>query len=380
MINTEDLTLAEFLSNKSMNEIHDFMLSELPEDMDKSQGQHVYNLTRPTALIVSELCQQTLPEIIRLIFPMWAYGEWLDYHASVRGITRRPATASSGNLVLTVTPGTEIPVGAEFSTASIDGQPAIMFRVTEAKHADTSTVTVPVECTQTGPVGNVAARSIVFKVTKLDGVKTVENPEDITGGTEMESDESLRERILEVDRAKSISYVGSVADYKRWSKEVAGVGEATVIPARDDSGLVTVVITDSNGDPANEALCKAVYDHIMSPDDPELRLTPPNARLLVAPPETLTLSISATVELLPAYSLESVSEKFLTAAQAYLATARTDQEIRFTQIGRILAGTEGVYDYDFLTINDGTENIPITTVQLPQVGRESVELRRGVVN
>ncbi len=376
----DDLALPEFLQNKSLESIHSTMLAGLPEDLDKSQGQHAYNLTRPTAIIAAELLQQTLPSVVRLIFPMWSYGGWLDYHASIRGIKRRPATASSGNLVLTVTPGTEIPAGAEFSTASIDGQPAITFRATEAKRAVTGTATVPVECTQTGPAGNVIARSIVFKVTKLDGVKAVDNPKPITGGTEVESDDSLRERILEIDRAKSISYVGSVADYKRWSKEVAGVGEVTVIPAQDDSGLVTVVITDSNGDPANENLCKAVYDHIMSPDDPELRLTPPNARLLVSPPETLTLNVSATVELLPAYSLESVGEKFLAAAQAYLATARTDQEIRFTQIGKILAGIEGVYDYDYLTINGGTENIPITTVQLPQVSRESVELRRGIVN
>lgn len=375
-----DLPLPEFLQNKSLETIHSTMLSELPEDIDKSQGQHAYNLTKPTALIISELCQQTLPEIIRLIFPKWAYGEWLDYHASIRGITRRPATASSGNLVLTVTPGTEIPIGAEFSTASIDGQPAITFRATEGKRAVADTVTVPVECTQTGPVGNVIAHSIVFKVTKLDGVKAVENPENITGGTDEEDDESLRERITEIDGAKSISYVGSVADYKRWSKEVAGVGEATVIPAKDDSGLVTVVITDSNGDPANENLCKAVYDHIMSPDAPELRLTPPNARLLVSPPETLTLSISATVNLLPAYSLESVSKAFLAATQTYLATARTDREIRFTQIGKILAGIEGIYDYGSLAINGDTANIPITDIQLPQVSNDSVKLKRGVVN
>ncbi len=376
----DDLALPEFLQDKSPESIHSAMLAGLPENMDKSQGQHVYNLTRPTAIIAAELLQQGLPSVVRLIFPIWAYGEWLDYHASVRGVARRPATASSGNLVLTVNPGTDIPAGAEFSTASIDGQPVITFRSTEARHANSDTVTVPVECTQAGPVGNVIARSIVFKVSKLDGVESVENPECFMGGTEVENDDSLRERILEIDRARSISYVGSVADYKRWSKEVAGVGEATVIPAQDDSGLVTVVLTDSNGDPANGDLCKSVYDHIMSPGDPGLRLTPPNARLLVVPPETLSINISATVELLPSYSLESVSTDFLTAAQAYLATARNDQEIRLTQIGKILAGVEGVYDYDCLTINGGTENIPVTNVQLPQASRETVVLISGVVN
>jgi len=202
--------------------------------------------------------------------------------------------------------------------------------------------------------------------------------EAVSGGTEEEDDESLRTRIMELDAAKSVSFVGSVADYKRWSKEVAGVGEATVIPAQDDSGLVTVVITDSNGDPANTSLCNAVYDHIMSPGNPELRFTPPNARLLVTPPETIALSISAAVTIAQDSSMEAVLDSFLAQAQAYLATARADGEIRYTQIGKILAGTKGVYDYSGLALNGDVSNIDITKTQLPQISRESVTLTQGV--
>jgi len=382
VIPIEDFTLPEFLSNKSVNTIHQMMLDQLPNDFDKSEGQHAYNLTRPTALVAAELCQQILPNVIRLIFPKSAYGEWLDFHAQVRGISRREATASAGMLQLTVKPGTTVPAGAEFATASIDGQPSVIFTATESRYTekDNNTVEIPVKCTQTGTIGNVIAHTVVFKLSKLDGVTAVDNPAAITGGTEEESDDSLRERIMMQDSAKSVSYVGSVADYKRWSKEVAGVGEVTVIPAQDDSGLVTVVITDSNGDPANDALCKAVYDYIMSPDEPELRLTPPNAKLRVAPPETLVLHVSATIELESQSSMEAVKNAFCVAAQAYLATTRADHEIRFTQIGRILADMDGVYDYDSLTINGGTDNIPITATQLPQVSRESVTLQQGMVH
>jgi len=376
----EDFTLPTFLSNKSVNTIHQAMLNELPDDFDKSEGQHIYNFTRPTALVAAELCQQILPNVVRLIFPKSAYGEWLDFHAQVRGISRRAATASAGVLHLTVKLGTTIPVGAEFATASIDGQPSVVFAATESRYAESDTVELPVKCTQTGTIGNVIAHTVVFKLSKLDGVTAVENPAAITGGTEEESDDSLRERIMMQDSAKSVSYVGSVADYKRWSKEVAGVGEVTVIPAQDDSGLVTVVITDSNGDPANEMLCKAVYDYIMSPDDPELRLTPPNAKLRVSPPETLVLHVNATIELEASSSMEAVKNAFCAAAQAYLATARADGEVRFTQIGRILADVAGVYDYDSLTINGGIDNIPITVTQLPQVSRESVTLQQGAVH
>lgn len=374
------MELPEFLQNKSTDEIHTKMLDSMPGDIDKSQGQHPYNYTRPTAMIASELCQQTLPEIIKLIFPMYAYGEWLDYHAQMRGISRRPATASSGSLQLTVTKNTNIPAGSQFSTASVDGQPSVVFETTQGKfNLPEGTTEVPVKCTQTGTVGNVIASTVIFKLSQLSGVTAVTNPEAITGGTEEEDDDSLRARIVSLDQSQSVSYVGSVADYKRWSLEVPGVGGVTVIPAQDDSGLVTLVITDSNGDPANEEICQNVYDYIMSPADPELRLTAPNVKLSVIPPTITELSVSATVEVGTGSSLEAIKSAFIEAVQAYLDTARSDGEVRYTQIGKILAGIIGVYDYDALTLNSGATNISITNTQLPQVTSDSVLLTQGVV-
>lgn len=374
------MELPEFLQNKSTDEIHTQMLDFMPSDIDKSQGQHPYNYTRPTAMIASELCQQTLPEIIKLIFPMYAYGEWLDYHAQMRGISRRPATASSGSLQLTVTKNANIPVGSQFSTASVDGQPSVVFETTQGKYnLPEGTVEVPVKCTQTGIVGNVIAGTVIFKLSQLSGVTAVTNPEAITGGTEEEDDDSLRARIVSLDQSQSVSYVGSVADYKRWSLEVPGVGGVTVIPAQDDSGLVTLVITDSNGDPANEEICQNVYDYIMSPADPELRLTAPNVKLSVIPPTITELSISATVEVGTGSSLEAIKSTFIQEVQVYLDTARSDGEVRYTQIGKILAGVPGVYDYDALTLNSGATNISITNTQLPQVTSDSVLLTQGVV-
>lgn len=374
------MELPEFLQNKSTDEIHTQMLDFMPSDIDKSQGQHPYNYTRPTAMIASELCQQTLPEIIKLIFPMYAYGEWLDYHAQMRGISRRPATASFGSLQLTVTKNANIPVGSQFSTASVDGQPSVVFETTQGKYnLPEGTVEIPVKCTQTGIVGNVIAGTVIFKLSQLSGVTAVTNPEAITGGTEEEDDDSLRARIVSLDQSQSVSYVGSVADYKRWSLEVPGVGGVTVIPAQDDSGLVTLVITDSNGDPANEEICQNVYDYIMSPADPELRLTAPNVKLSVIPPTITELSISATVEVGTGSSLEAIKSTFIQEVQVYLDTARSDGEVRYTQIGKILAGVPGVYDYDALTLNSGATNISITNTQLPQVTSDSVLLTQGVV-
>ncbi|MCI8414913.1 MAG: baseplate J/gp47 family protein [Ruminiclostridium sp.] len=373
------MALPEFLQNRTVDIIHREMLAQLPADLDCSEGNHVYNLTRPAAIELAQLCEFILPDVLNLIFPRSAFGEWLDYHAQMRGLTRRPATQATGMLTITGAAGTVIPAGSQFSTAAVDDVPSVFYETTAAAVIpEGGTVEVPTRCVEAGTVGNTKANTIILKAAKISGITVVTNPEAVSGGTLEEDDESLRIRIMELDAAKSVSFVGSVADYKRWSKEVPGVGEVTVIPAQDDSGLVTVVITDSNGAPANEALCDAVYDHIMSPGNPELRFTPPNARLLVTPPETIALSISATVTIAQDSSLDAVLDGFLAQAQTYLATARADGEIRYTQIGKILAGTRGVYDYTGLALNGDAENIDITKTQLPQISRESVTLTREV--
>jgi len=381
------LPIPDFLSRANVEELHKKMLAILPENMDKSQGQHVYNLTRPTALIAAELCQQTIPNIIRLIFPMWAYGEWLDYHAQLRGIKRRSATAASGSIIVTGKPPFSIAEGTEFATAANENQPAVFYRAMETvgvtepeSDSELVSIGIPVECTQNGVVGNTVEHTVIFPVVRRENIKSIDNTLPITGGTEIESDESLRERILEYDSSKSISYVGSIADYKRWSKEVDGVGEATVIPAQDDGGLVTVVITDGNGEPANEKLCEAVYNHIMSPNQPELRLVAPNARLKVAPPECISLTISAVIEPESEFNLSRIKTDFLLALQDYFAVCRSDGEIRLTQIGKLLAEISGVYDYNELLLNGSTKNIPISLVQLPKISAEDISFTLGATD
>ena len=49
---------------------------------------------------------------------------------------------------------------------------------------------------------NVNAGTIVLMSEPVEGIRTVTNKEKATGGTEEESDDDLRERILEADARK----------------------------------------------------------------------------------------------------------------------------------------------------------------------------------
>lgn len=74
------------------------------------------------------MCEFVLPEVIKLIFPEWSYGTFLDEHAKGRGITRRAATAAIGKITITGTAGAVIPAGSLFSTASVNGEPSVDFK------------------------------------------------------------------------------------------------------------------------------------------------------------------------------------------------------------------------------------------------------------
>lgn len=377
-----------FLENSSPADFFAIMQGVLPEDIDLSEGGHAYNMTWPTALIAGEICEFHLLEVVKLIFPEFSFGEYLDGHAKARGVTRRAATAATGEITITGAEGTVIPAGSTFSTAAVNDEPSMDYRTLATVTIPASgSVTVRVQCTQTGTAGNTPVNTIVLVGGKNTGITGVTNEAAVTGGTEAEDDESLRSRIEEYDKSQGDSYTGSVADYKRWATNVPGVGEATVIPANDDTGLVTIIITDAAGQPATEELRNAVYNYIMRPDAPAERLAPVNANLSVVAPATIAICIKATVELEAEATIESVTADFLNRLALYLPVALDEGEVKYTRVAAVLAATEGANDFTDLQIGYkvdgaatyGTANIAIETNELPTVAASDLILKAGTV-
>lgn len=383
-----EYTTPEFLLNRSTEELFNKIKAILPADIDLSEGGHAFNMTFPAALVAAEICELILPSAVQLMIPSWAYGTYLDEHAKARNIYRRAATAASGEVTITGTAGTVIPAGSLFSTAAVNDDPSVDYATTTAATIpETGSVNVTVRCTQTGIIGNTGPGTIVLVASKLTGITSVINAEEITGGTETETDDSLRLRVTEYDQGQGNSFTGCAADYKRWAESVAGVGEATVIPAQDDTGLVQIIITDANGAPANDELCQKVYDYIMSPGDPNSRQAPINALLKVSPPATINIGISATVELEEGATIESVKTALLARLTRYLPEALDDREIKFSEIWGALSDTEGIYDHTGLqigiktgdTVAFGTKNISVTQTELPTITADDITLTIGTV-
>lgn len=378
----------DFLKNRSTEDNFKKIAAILPQNIDLSAGNHAWNMTRPTALGMAEICEAILPRVLQQIIPSWSYGTYLDGHAKGRNLTRRGATRASGNITITGKEGTIIPTASLFYTAAVGDDPSMEYAsLVSATIPAEGIVTVPVECTSFGIVGNTPANTIVMHSGKVKGITAITNEEAVTGGTEEENDESLRARIEEADRSQGNSFTGCPADYKRWATSVPGVGKATIIPAQDDSGLVRVLITDANGDPATTNLCNAVYNYIMRPDNPDKRLAPIGASVAVSPPDTITIIIKATVELAEGATIEAVKAAYLAKLAAYWPVAFGDGEIKYTRVAAALASVEGANDYvdlqvgikDGDLIHYGTGNIRVSAAQLPTITESDLVLTAGMV-
>ena len=170
---------------------------------------------------------------------------------------------------------------------------------------------------------------------------------------------------MEYDENQGISFVGNDADYKRWAEEVEGVGNAVIIPAKDDSGYVYIVITDVNGSVASDELCQSVYEHIMSESDRQKRLAPVNALLKVQSVSYLDINISATVELEDGYTAEMLKEPFLTNLKAVYKEAIDLKEVRLSKIYGVFEKTAGFKDYGDVMLNGDAQNIVVDIGEIP---------------
>lgn len=377
-----DFKIPSFLENQTVDDVHLRMMENLPEDIDTSEGGHVWNLTHPHAYEKAYMVEDILVEAIKQIWPEFCedYPETMDYHAGSRKMARKQAEYAVGTITILGPEGVQIPAGSTFSTISINDQPSIDFITTEEASIDsTGSVNIPIQAVEAGISGNVAANTIVLNASEIDDIETVINVEPTFGGMEEETTESLQARIMEHDQTIEESYGGSPYDYKRWALSVQGTGSAVVVSPSDDTTPIIIVLTDATGAPASAELCREVYNYIMQPDYPDLRLAPINDQLSVLPPSTINLSVAATIELEEGYTLDQAVEEFVGAMKQYIIEALAESEIKYSGVYGLLSRMNSVNDHKGLTLNGGTSNIAISSSEVPSVSTEDVTFTIGTV-
>ncbi|MBD3405040.1 MAG: hypothetical protein GF411_02755 [Candidatus Lokiarchaeota archaeon] len=145
-----------------------------------------------------------LQEVGRDSYVDTAIGTRLDLLGTIVGVTRNPATRTTGYITIrrdsTSTGSTiTIPIGTQFATVGTSTSPAVFFQTTKTariRSGETSAVVytsssdpdylqawIPVECISLGDTGNVSSGSIIRNITAPSAVTYVNNPStyDVVG-------------------------------------------------------------------------------------------------------------------------------------------------------------------------------------------------------
>lgn len=197
----------------------------------------------------------------RQVFPQTAQGNQLDYHAQQRGIQRKNAVCSQGMLEFSrdaaLLYDVAIPEGTVCATAQEGGLRFVTTRKGTLKAGDFS-VFVPAASEEGGAAANAAAETIKVLVTPPPGVTAVTNRSAFSGGADGESDQELRERVLESYR--NIPNGTNSAFYREFALQYEGVYSASVSPRSRGRGTVDVYVAAKGDVPGSAVITQIQND------------------------------------------------------------------------------------------------------------------------
>jgi uncharacterized phage protein gp47/JayE len=246
--------------DKRVEDIKTFLLSNISDEYDKTQGSFVWDILSAVAIEQGEIYIQ-LQEILKRAFVQSSYGEYLDLLGQHFGIERNKATKATGYLKVQGIEGTIIPAGARFSTIGDDYTSPIEFETLEEVVIGSSgDAVVSIRAIDAGKNGNVPAKAITLPSQYISGLSAVYNETPTSGGTDDEDDDAYRNRIL--NSIQKIRTGGNINDYISWAMEVDGVGKVQIIPNKFGNGTVGVLIIDSNYDLPSPTLIDEVQNYI----------------------------------------------------------------------------------------------------------------------
>jgi len=328
------------------------------DDVDKREGSVVHDMLAEPANQF-EMLGWELDAIYQNGFADTADLEYLIRRAAELGVDWKPAVTSNGEITLTGTEGLGIPAGYRVFTES-----DVYFVTIEDAFINEDTVTVATQAEVGGTSGNVTIGEITQFENTVAGITEVTNNAIFTGGVDDESGADLLARYLLKVRKPITS--GNVYHYELWATEVEGVATAKIFPLWGGNGTVKVVVVASNGRAPEPDIVANVAEYIETQ-------RPIGATVTVVPVNEIALNITATLALDGDLAPANVLDAIKTNIGAYLLSEADSGLIRYVRVGEAILDTDGVLDYENLTVNGGTSNVVVDVDSVAVVGEVTLE-------
>lgn len=227
ILNTIDnLPDISFIDGLTLEDLQSQMLSDFMEKYQEVTGKKIQlSKSDPNRIIMLSCAQiiyqglQNIDKAGKMNFLKYAYDDYLENMGALKKVTRNPAKFAQVPVKFTLSgkreAATSIPQGTRVTAAY-----EVYFATIEYAEipAGETEITVMTECTEAGTIGNdFAAGELTTLVDPIGFVSKVSNTEKSTGGTEVESDQNMAERIYLAP--SSFSTAGPDDAYEYWVKD-----------------------------------------------------------------------------------------------------------------------------------------------------------------
>ena len=278
------------------------------------------------------------------MFVSSAHGEALDHHAAQRGLERKTGSKASGTVRVSVDVPLEydvvIPQGTVFTTS--DGQ-LYYESVSQASIlSGTGSTFVEVNARYSGGRYNVAADTVTTVVTYFSSGISVTNSSAFTGGTDDETDEQLRERIVRSYR--ELSNGMNKAYYQKLAESINDVWSANV---SDSQGSQMNVYVSGKGNNVSTSVLLQVRELLEKYRIPGITIT-----VLNATPSYKNITVNIQVK--NGYAVSEVTERVAQEIRGYFSEMRVGESFIAAELGARIISAEGVLNYSFTNLTDNT--------------------------
>lgn len=292
--------------------------------------------------------QTYLDWIKQQAFPQTAQGEYLDYHAQMRGLQRKDAVKAVGSVRFSVEEvsqaNIEIPQGTIVSTG---GEAPVSFQTTEYAciEAGIKSVDVKAEAVDGGVIGNVIPGKISVIVTMTAENLSVSNPSAFTLGADAEEDETLRQRV--VNSMKFIINGTNKEYYASLAKTVNGVECVNVVPYKYGRGSIALYISGKNSTLGSQTVSQ-VKELLTAQREV-------NVTVFVFAAKLCNVVVEVDVTIDDGYEIEEVQNRVNEEISKILDSYNVGQSLNVAVINDVLFHTEGIKDFEVLS--EGTSGL-----------------------
>ena len=339
--------------SKTYEEIKQRVLNNTDIDVDKREGSFLNNMASPLSYELAKFYIEQ-QDLVNMAFVRNGYFNYLDVKCEEYGIYRKQGVKATGEVIFTGENGTLISNG---TVLFIDD---LYFVVLNDATIVENQAELVVEAFEVGKQYNLSANTRLTVTEPINGINDIYVKSNFENGTDVESDEDLRDRFFTTVKKSYTS--GNASHYEMWTLEVDGVGDCNVYPLKNGNGTVEIVITNADMLGASSELIEKVKANIE-----EKR--PIGANVTVVSATEKAINVSATVRLSRGYSQSEVETLFKDKLTQYLKEiAFKDTYVSTARLGNLLLDTTGVFDYADFKVNGAINNVELSDTDVPKVG------------